>query len=97
MTSVIIMGLLAGGLFIWGLPSLVRGAAAKTHPTPFGSAAMVNVSWGVILWGVAVLLWHSAPMAAHPRATFVSVAAGVLLTGWYLAAGKTKTGRSKKE
>lgn len=90
MTSVIIMGLLSGALFIYGLPSLVRGAAGKTHNTPIGDASMVNIVWGVVCWGVAVLLWHTAPMAAHPRATFVAVIVGVLVWGWAMSAGLLK-------
>ena len=80
MASVIIMGLLAGILFSFGLPHLVRGAAGKKFMTPLGQnrSAVENVLWGWIFWVVAVLLWHTAPMAVHPRAAFVSAAAGVL-------------------
>ncbi len=82
MTSVIIMGLLAGALFIHGLPHMVMGAKGAKYKTPFGDSATVNLFLGWLSWGIAVLLWHTAPMAAHPRATFVSVAAGVLVWGW---------------
>lgn len=81
MTSVIIMGALAGVSFSFGLPHLVRGAAGKKFMTPLGQnrSAIENVLWGWVFWVVAVLLWHVAPMAAHPRAAFVATAGGVLV------------------
>ena len=99
MTSVIIMGLLAGALFIYGLPHLVKGAMGKEYKSPLGDAAMVNVTWGWLAWGIGVLLWHTAPMAAHPRATFVSVAVGILVMGWIMSSDTAKPGRrsAKKE
>jgi hypothetical protein len=69
----------------------VRGAAGKTLPSPLGEAAMVNVTYGWANFVVAVLLWHTAPMSAHPRATFVAVAVGVLLMGWATSMGKLKS------
>ncbi|HXY18266.1 MAG TPA: hypothetical protein VEH48_02520 [Candidatus Nitrosopolaris sp.] len=87
MTSVIIVGLLAGILFSFGLPHLVKGMLGKKFMTPLGQnrSAVENVMWGWAFWVVAVLLWHTAPMAAHPRATFVSAAVGVLAGGLVMA------------
>ena len=87
MTSVIIMGLLAGILFSFGLPHLVKGTMGKKFMTPLGQnrSAVENILWGWVFWGVAVLLWHTAPMAAHPRATFVSAAGGVLVGALVMA------------
>lgn len=85
MASVIIIGLIAGGLFIYGLPHLVNGAMGKKYNSPLGDAAMVNITWGWLAWGIAVLLWHIAPMALHPRATFVAVAVGFLVMGWIMS------------
>lgn len=83
MTSVIILGFVAGALFVIGLPHLVRGVAGKKFPTLIGTSnPYANVVFGWAAWVVAVLLWHVAPMSAHPRAAFVAAAAGVLLGGW---------------
>ena len=87
MTSVIIMGLLAGLLFSFGLPHLVKGSLGKKFMTPLGQnrSAIENVLWGWVFWVVAVLLWHVAPMATHPRAAFVSAAGGVLVGALVMA------------
>ncbi len=93
MVSVIILGFIAGALFVNGLPSLVRGAAGKRHWTPWNRSASPaeNVVWGWLNFAVAVLLWHTAPMAAHPRATFLAVSAGVLAMGLALAGMPVKS------
>lgn len=93
MTSVIIMGLLAGFFFTGGLPHFIKGIMGKAHPMPFGGldSAAGNVVWGWVNWVVAVLLWHVAPMRFHPRAAFVAVAVGVLVTGLLMANMKLKT------
>lgn len=88
MTSVIILGFLAGALFIYGLPYLARGTASKNLVSPFGDKPEASVAWGWVCWVVAVLLWHIAPMHLHPRAAFVGVALGVLVVGWAVAAGR---------
>lgn len=93
MLSVLILGFLAGALFINGLPHLGSGVSGKSHASPLGDSAAVNVTWGWINWLVAVILWHIAPMAEHPRAAFVAVAAAILLVGWALAAGAVKSPR----
>src|SRR5581483_11312444 len=85
MTSVIIMGLLAGALFIYGLPHLVNGAMGKNYKSPLGDAAMVNVTWGWLAWVIGVLLWHVAPMRFHPRAAFIAAAVGLLVMGWMMS------------
>jgi phosphatidylserine synthase len=83
MTSVIIMGLLAGFLFVGGLPHFVTGIMGKGYPMPMGQAtsAFKSVIWGWANWVVAVLLWHVAPMHAHPRAAFTAVVVSVLVSG----------------
>jgi len=82
MTSVLILGFLAGALFVVGLPHLVMGAGGKKFPTPFKTTnTYVNVVFGWAAWVAAVLLWHVAPMATHPRAAFVATASGVLVMG----------------
>ncbi|HVS79349.1 MAG TPA: hypothetical protein VHD84_03645 [Candidatus Saccharimonadales bacterium] len=99
MTSVLIMGFLAGALVVNGLPHIVSGASGKTRHTPFGdsSSAAANVVWGWLNWVVAVLLWHVAPMRFHPRATFVAAAIGALVSGLALAsAGEKQPRRSRK-
>lgn len=88
MTSVIILGFLAGGLFIYGLPYMARGAAGKNRFMPFGDSPVASFVWGWVCWVVAVLLWHAAPMHLHPRAAFVGVALGALVVGWAVIAGK---------
>lgn len=95
MTSVIILGFIAGFLFVSGLPHLIKGVMGKAYPMPFGSmeSAMASVVWGWLNWVVAVLLWHVAPMSSHPRATFVAVAAGVLVSGLLMSNMKVKTPR----
>ncbi len=92
MTSVIIMGLLAGFLFVGGLPHFIKGVMGKAYPMPFGSmeTAAASVVWGWLNWVVAVLLWHVAPMRVHPRAAFVSVSLGVLVTGLLMSNMKYK-------
>ena len=99
MTSVIIMGLLAGFLFVGGLPHLIKGVMGKAYPMPFGQegSAIKSVVWGWLNWVVAVLLWHTAPMRLHPRAAFAAVALGVLVTGILMSNMKYKTkGRDKE-
>lgn len=83
MVSVLILGFIAGALFINGLPSLVRGAAGKKHWTPWNRSASPaeNLVWGWLNWALAVLAWHTAPMADHPRAAFIAVSAGILAMG----------------
>jgi hypothetical protein len=88
MTSVIILGFLAGALFIYGLPYLARGAAGKNLVMPFGDSPAACFVWGWVCWVVAVLLWHAAPMHLHPRAAFVGVALGVLVVGWAMTTGR---------
>lgn len=97
MTSVIIMGLLAGFFFTGGLPHFIKGIMGKAFPMPFGQSesAIKSVVWGWLNWVVAVLLWHTAPMAGHPRAAFVAVAVGVLVTGLMMSNMKYKTRSSK--
>lgn len=93
MTSVIILGFLAGALFVYGLPHLVSGVTGKTLATPLGDSPTINVGWGWVSWVIAVLLWHAAPMRQHPRAAFVAVAAGILIVGWAMGAGMLKARR----
>src|SRR5579864_4900609 len=92
MTSVIILGLLAGFFFVGGLPHFIKGVMGKSYPMPFGSmeSATASVVWGWLNWVVAVLLWHVAPMHSHPRAAFVAVAIGVLVTGLLMSNMKYK-------
>lgn len=97
MTSVIIMGLLAGFFFTGGLPHFIKGIMGKAFPMPFGQAgsAVKSVVWGWLNWVVAVLLWHVAPMHSHPRAAFAAVAVGVLVTGLLMSNMKYKTSADK--
>lgn len=83
MTSVIIIGLIAGFLFVGGLPHFVKGIMGKAYMMPFGQSesALKSVIWGWLNWVVAVLLWHVAPMRFHARAAFVATAVGVLVAG----------------
>jgi hypothetical protein len=87
MVGVLIVGLIAGGLFANGLPHFIKGITGEKHPTPFGNpgSAVQNVVWGWLNMAVAVLVWHLASMRTHPRATFVSVAVGMLVVGVSLA------------
>lgn len=98
MTSVIIMGFLAGVLFIGGLPHLVKGVMGKAYTMPFGGteSAAASVIWGWLNWVVAVLLWHTAPMAAHPRAAFISTALGVVVAGLLMSNMRAKSPRREK-
>lgn len=93
MTSVIILGFLAGFLFVGGLPHFIKGVMGKAYPLPFGSmeSAMTSVVWGWANWVVAVLLWHIAPMRSHPRAAFVAVAVGLLVAGLLMSNMQVKT------
>jgi hypothetical protein len=93
MTSVIILGLLAGFLFVGGLPHFIKGIMGKAYPMPFGQegSAIKSVIWGWLNWVVAVLLWHIAPMHNHPRAAFAAVSVGVLVTGLLMSNMKYKT------
>lgn len=99
MTSVIILALLAGFLFVGGLPHFIKGVMGKAYPMPFGQSesAIKSVIWGWLNWVVAVLLWHTAPMHSHPRAAFAAVAAGVLVTGLLMSNMKYKTKAHSKE
>ncbi len=99
MTSVIILGLLAGFLFVGGLPHFIKGVMGKAYPMPFGQSesALKSVIWGWLNWVVAVLLWHVAPMASHPRAAFAAVAGGVLVGGILMSNMKYKTSKRDKE
>jgi hypothetical protein len=98
MTSVIILAGLAGVLFAFGLPHLVRGSAGRKLMTPLGQnrSAVENVLWGWAFWVVAVLLWHVAPMAAHPRAAFASAAGGVLVGALVMAMMNPGPGSKEK-
>jgi hypothetical protein len=91
------MGLLAGFLFVGGLPHFIKGIMGKSFPMPFGQSesAIKSVIWGWLNWVVAVLLWHVAPMRSHPRAAFAAVAVGVLVTGLLMSNMKYKTRASK--
>jgi hypothetical protein len=93
MTSVIILGFLAGFLFVGGLPHFIKGVMGKAYQMPFGNmeSAMTSVIWGWANWVVAVLLWHLAPMHTHPRAAFVAVAAGLLVAGLMMSNMRVKT------
>jgi hypothetical protein len=99
MTSVIIMGLLAGFFFVGGLPHFIKGIMGKGYPMPMGQAtsAAKSVVWGWVNWVVAVLLWHVAPMRSHPRAAFVAVAVGVLVTGLLMSNMKYPKTRAHAE
>lgn len=93
MTSVIILAFIAGVLFIGGLPHIVQGIMGKGYRMPLGAtteSAAGSVIWGWINWVVAVLLWHIAPMRAHPRAAFVAAAIGVLVAGLVMSAMRAK-------
>lgn len=83
MLGVLIIGLVAGGLFANGIPHFVKGITGERHATPFGkpSSATENVVWGWLNIAAAVVVWHFGPMHLHPRATFVGVAVGSLLIG----------------
>lgn len=87
MVSVLILGILVGVLFCNGVPHFIKGVSGEKHRTPFAksSPATVNAVWGWLNLVAAVLVWHVAPMAKHPRAAFVAVATGALLTGVFLA------------
>lgn len=92
MIGVLIVGFISGALFTNGVPHFVKGITGEKHQTPFGkpSSAVRNVVWGWLNMIIAVLVWHLATMRLHPRATFVSVAIGVLLVGVSLADNWTK-------
>jgi hypothetical protein len=98
MTSVIIMGLLAGFFFTGGLPHFIKGVMGKGYPMPMGQAtsAAKSVVWGWLNWVVAAMLWHVAPMRFHARAAFVGVAVGALVTGLLMSNMKYKT-KGRKE
>jgi hypothetical protein len=93
MTSVIILGFVIGFLFVGGLPHFVNGIMGKAYPMPFGQSgsALKSVIWGWLLWVVAAMLWHVAPMRFHARAAFVGVAVGVLVAGILMSNMKYKT------
>ena len=82
MTSVLILGFLAGALAAGGVAHFLVGVKGAKMPTlGMQMSAAVGVFWGWLELVAAVLLWHVAPMATHPRAAFVAVAVGVLLAG----------------
>lgn len=83
MISVLILCFIAGVLFANGVPHFVKGITGEKHQTPFGkpSSATENVVWGWLNFVVGVIVWHIAPTHLHPRAAFVAVSIGVLLTG----------------
>lgn len=97
MTSVVILAFLAGFLFVGGLPHLVKGSMGKSYMMPmgFGESALKSVVWGWLLWVVAVLLWHIAPMRFHPRAAFIAAAVGVLVAGVWMSGMAPKTRHEK--
>lgn len=87
MLSVLIVGILSGGLATYGVPHFIKGMTGEKQPTPFGkpSTASQNVIWGWLNLAIATILWHLAPMAKHPRAAFLAVTVGVLFVGLGLA------------
>lgn len=97
MTSVLILGFIAGLLGGNGVPHFVSGISGKKHRTPFGdsSSAVINVVWGWVNFVVAVLLWHVAPMRLHPRAAFLAAAVGVLVIGLILSSAWSKKKNDK--
>jgi len=92
MVSVLIIGFLSGALAANGLPHFVRGTLGKTHQTALGNplSAVQNVVWGWLSMAIAVIIWHFAPMASHPRAAFLGAAIGVLVAGLALASTWSK-------
>lgn len=86
MTSVLILAFAAGVLGVYGLLHFLAGTKGAKMPT-FGKElpAVVGVFCGWLELVAAVLLWHVAPMAVHPRAAFVAVAVGVLVAGKLVA------------
>jgi hypothetical protein len=82
MTSVLILGFLVGSLAVGGVAHFLAGVhGAKVKVFNKQTPAVVGVFWGWLELVGAALLWHVAPMAGHPRATFVAVAVGVLVAG----------------
>jgi hypothetical protein len=98
MTSVIILGFLAGFLFVGGLPHFIKGIMGKAWPMPFGQegSAIKSVIWGWLLGVVAITLWHLAPMRFHPRAAAFGTSIGVLIAGLLMSNMKYKTGRHSR-
>lgn len=92
MISVIILSFISAGLATIGAPHFIGGVGGQKHTTPFGrdGSAIENVVWGWLSLAVAVILWHFAPMATHPRAAFVGAAVGALVVGLGMAASRAK-------
>lgn len=99
MTSVIILGFLAGFLVVGGLPHFIKGIMGKGYPMPFGqsSSAVKSVIWGWLSGVVAITLWHLAPMSFHPRAAALGTSLGVLIAGLLMSNMKYKTSKHDKE
>lgn len=53
-----VLAFFAGAFLINGIPHLVKGITGQTHMTPFKrvSSAMLNVVWGFVNFGLALLL-----------------------------------------
>ena len=98
MISVLILCFIAGVLFANGAPYFLKGITGERHQTPFGKlgTAAESVVWGWLNFVVGVLIWHIAPTQSHPRATFVAVSAGVLLTGVMLAGNWARRGKKSE-
>ena len=88
MTSVLILGFLVGVLAVNGVLHFIAGTRKGKMPVLGKKLPVaVGVFWGWLELIVAVLLWHVAPMAIHPRAAFVAVSAGVLVAGLIVSFG----------
>jgi len=82
----------AGAFLCNSLPHLVAGLQGTPFPSPFAtprgvgnSSPMVNFLWGAFnaAIGIALLAYH--PIVVGPNLDSLTLAAGVLVLGFYLA------------
>jgi hypothetical protein len=62
-----ILYVLAGIVFVNGIPHFIKGITGEKHMTPFGqsSSAVTNVIWGLFNFAVAVVVLHYLAIRNH--------------------------------
>ncbi|GAA4575727.1 hypothetical protein [Planotetraspora kaengkrachanensis] len=85
MLQTTVLAFLAGALGANATPHFVKGITGERFPTVFGSAPLINLIGGWILYVVTALLVVQADVTAHPAPSFVAASLGVLLMGVFHA------------
>lgn len=72
------LGLFAGSFFANGVPHTVFGLTGMEHSSPFGTAASVNLAWGLANLAIGVVLAAPRPARRAYVPFTIGAAAGAL-------------------